>query len=443
MIKLTEKQENAVYYLNHTEITELIYGGAAGGGKSALGCLRLIEQCQKYPQSRWLMGRSKLKTLKETTLNTFFELASMLNISKQYEYKEQAGVINFFNGSQIILKDLFLYPSDPEFDSLGSLEITGGFIDEVSQITYKAWQIVKSRIRYKLKQYDLSPKLLGTCNPSKGWTYKEFYKPEREGTLSDGRAFIQALPTDNPHLPSSYLQSLLSLDEISRQRLYYGNWEYDDDPAALINYDSIVDCFTNTHIPKGRRFITADIARLGKDKTVIMVWEGFRMIKYVSIAKNRTDDVVEAIRLLQKDYAVQNSATVCDEDGVGGGVVDYLGCKGFVNNSRPLPEKGEVRNYQNLRSQCYFKLADAINKNLIYLQINDGTIKDYVAEELEQIKQKDIDKDGKLSIIPKDQIKQNIGRSPDYADCLMMRMYFEVNETYKPIIRTPNGLIPV
>ena len=66
-MRLLPKQENAVYYLKDNETTELIYGGAAGGGKSALGVLWLIELCQRYKGMRVLMGRAKLKTLKETT----------------------------------------------------------------------------------------------------------------------------------------------------------------------------------------------------------------------------------------------------------------------------------------------------------------------------------------------------------------------------------------
>jgi len=47
-MKLLSKQEHAVHYLKDSETTEIIYGGAAGGGKSALGVLWLIESCQKY-----------------------------------------------------------------------------------------------------------------------------------------------------------------------------------------------------------------------------------------------------------------------------------------------------------------------------------------------------------------------------------------------------------
>ena len=82
-MKLLPKQEHAVYYLKDSVTKELIYGGAAGGGKSALEVLKLIENCQLYPGSRWLLGRAKLKSLKETTLNTFFELTSKLGLSEQ------------------------------------------------------------------------------------------------------------------------------------------------------------------------------------------------------------------------------------------------------------------------------------------------------------------------------------------------------------------------
>jgi phage terminase large subunit len=37
-----------------------------------------------------------------------------------------------------------------------------------------------------------------------------------------------------------------------------------------------------------------------------------------------------------------------------------------------------------------------------------------------------MDKDGKKRIIPKDKVKELIGRSPDYSDLLMMRMWFSL-----------------
>lgn len=423
---LLPKQEHAVYYLKDTETEEILYGGAAGGGKSALGCLWLIEMCQSYPGSRWLMGRSKLKALKETTLNTFFELISILKIANQFHYNDNKGVITHQNGSEILLKDLFLYPADPNFDSLGSLEITGAFVDECNQVVYKAWQIVKSRIRYKLNEFGLTPKMLGTCNPAKNWVYSVFYKPSRDKTLENYRKFIQALPRDNPHLHPSYLQALLRLDTNTKERLFFGNWEYDDDPASLISFDKIQNVFTNSFITGGEKFISADIARFGSDNTMIGVWDGMRLEKIVRIEKNKVTEAANKIKELAHIYSVPLKNIVVDDDGVGGGVVDILDCIGFVNNSSPLinKETKEPENYNHLKSQCYFKLAEVINKSELY--INNQEFKELIIEELEQVKQYNMDKDGKKQVVPKDIVKQTLGRSPDYSDMLMMRMWFEL-----------------
>jgi phage terminase large subunit len=432
-MNLLLKQENAVYFLKDQETKEILYGGAAGGGKSALGCLWLIEMCQTYKGSRWLMGRSKLKALKETTLNTFFELASDLKITNQFTYNAQANTINWNNGSQILLKDLFLYPSDQNFDSLGSLEICGAFIDECNQIVFKAWQIVTSRCRYKLKEFGIIPKVLGSCNPSKNWTYKEFYEPNKTKTLKPYRKFIQALPTDNPHLPQSYLDSLLSLDSNSKERLYYGNWEYDDDPNALCGYDNILSIFNNDHIAKGTKYITADIARMGSDKAIIGVWEGFNLFEVHSFDVSKTTEIQTTIEALRSKHQIPKKHVVADEDGVGGGVVDNCGIKGFLNGSKAL----EDENYFNLQAQCCYKLSEKINEHAIYISADlTGNQKDEIVEELEQLKSYELDKDGKLRVLPKSKIKENIGRSPDWRDMIMMRMFFDLKTPKKIRSRT-------
>ena len=422
-MKLIKKQEHAVHYLKDRTTTELLYGGSAGGGKSVLGCLWLIEMCQTHAGSRWLMGRSKLKALKETTLNSFFDIASELNISDQFTYNAQSNIIYWTNGSEIILKDLFLYPSDPLFDKLGSLEISGAFIDECNQVVFKAWQIVKSRIRYKLKEFDLIPKVLGTCNPSKNWTYKRFYKPSKEGDLIHYRKFISALPTDNEHLPQSYLDSLLELDKQSRERLYFGNWEYDSDPSTIIDYDSIVGYFNPLHLEGGeKKYITIDVARQGKDKSVIRVWNGWLCVKRLSFAKNTITGLADSVKQLMREYKISRINVIADEDGVGGGLCDILKCKGFLNGSRALNEE----NYSNLKSQCSHKMGMKIVKGEVGEVCNDNSLIDIISEEMETVKLVDMDKDGKIKVLPKDRVKDLIGRSPDEWDTIMMRYWFEL-----------------
>ena len=158
------------------------------------------------------MGRAVAKTLKETTLNSFFDVCAAhdLKSGEHYTYNQQTGTITL-GASTIILKDLFSYPSDPNFDELGSLEITGAFIDEANQVTEKATAIVGSRIRYKLDDFGLIPKMLMTCNPAKNWVFREFYQPAQDGTLPPYRAFVQALVTDNPNISPHYIDNLKKL----------------------------------------------------------------------------------------------------------------------------------------------------------------------------------------------------------------------------------------
>ena len=419
---LTAKQKEALRYMLDDTTTELLYGGAAGGGKSFLLVAYAIITSLKYPGVRGLIGRSKLDALKKTTLNTFFDVCSQWDIKsgEHYTYNAQSNIITFYNGSEIILKDLFLYPSDANFDSLGSLELTYACIDEANQITEKAKNVLSSRLRYKLDEYGLIPKLYMSCNPAKGWVYG-MYKESRDNTLPQHKKFIQALVTDNKHISKHYTAQLNKLDEISKARLLRGDWEYDDSKDALIEYDAIINMFSNV-VPTGEKYITADIARFGKDKTAIYLWNGLQVAEVVVLDMSSMVDVANKIKEIQQREGVKLSNIIVDEDGVGGGAKDILRCKGFVNNSKAI--RGE--NYQNLKTQCYYKLADLINKGQIGFSTNDIKLKELLIQELEQVRRVNMDKDTKLSILSKDKIKDLIGRSPDYSDALMMRCYYEL-----------------
>jgi hypothetical protein len=423
---LSAKQRLAWYYLNSKDHTEVLYGGAAGGGKSWLGALWLFRNAQKYPGTRWLMGRAVGKTLKETTLQSFFDVCSFIGAEAglDYVYNGQAGTITI-GRSTILLKDLFAYPADPNFDELGSLELTGAFIDEANQVTAKAKAIVGSRIRYKLDEFGLVPKMLMTCNPARNWVYGEFYQPAKAGTLEPYRAFVGALVTDNPNISPYYIEQLQKLKGPDRARLLLGDWDYDNDPARLIEPDAIHDLYTNEHVPAQGKYITADIARYGHDLTVICLWEGLRILHVTVMEKSSVPEAAAAITSMSKMEGVGRSNIAIDDDGIGGGVVDLLpGCYAFKGGAKPIPVKGQEVNFVNLKAQCYYLLSEHINERELHW-MPDG-YRDKLSEELAWVKRDKMDSDMKLRILPKERVKEGIGRSPDFADALMMRMVFEL-----------------
>lgn len=238
------KQKDAWYYLNDKTTTEIFYGGAAGGGKSYLGCVWHITNRATYPGSRGLVGRAKISALEQSTLITLFKVCQQMGyqMGVDYTYNSQKHYINWSNGSQSILKDLFLYPSDPDFISLGSTEYTDAFIDEGTEISQKAFDIVNSRIRWKLEDFGLVPKVLVTCNPSPGWiknTYLFDSITSQKIKLKPYQKFVRALVTDNPDtafvkLYSEQLEKMHS--EYDRERLLYGNWDVERDVSNPFSF---------------------------------------------------------------------------------------------------------------------------------------------------------------------------------------------------------------
>ncbi len=436
---LTPKQAQAYSLLVDETTTEIGYGGGAGGGKSYLGCFWILSQCLVYPGVRYVMGRKELTNLKKTTLATFFKLVKELRLNQDdlFKMNSMTNTIRFTNGSEIILMDMAYKPSDPEYLRFGGLELTGAFIDESNESEEKALSIIKTRIgRCLNKELNIMPKLLETFNPSKNHVYFRYYKPFKAKILKDHIDFIPALVTDNPYLDDTYIDQLRKADKITRERLLYGNFEYDDDPSKLFEFDAINDLFTNNPLAvmppeeEPTKYCTVDVARFGRDLTTIFLWKDLYVYRIIHFDKNSTKELVDYLEPLCQKEKIGRSNVVIDEDGVGGGVVDFFeGCKGFVNNSRAIEVPNPVykRNYANLKSQCYYACADAVNARLTGIYpTGEETVRNKLIEDLEQVRRKNPDKDEPIRLVGKEELKEILGRSPDFGDAFMMRWYFEL-----------------
>ena len=420
-----EKQKECVRRWTDNTTIDIVYGGAKAGGKSYTGCSLIFGDAFIYDDTHYFIARKTLEDLRKFTIPSIFEVFEHWGLDNNYyKYNGQDNCFNLYNGSKVLLlaaKDL---PSDPKFTRFGSMQMTRGWIEEAGEFSQDAKRNLQiSTGRWKNKEYGLTKKLLQTCNPSKNYLYREYYKKWRDGELESHKAFIQALPHDNKKLPPNYVEDLIKiLDKNEIERLVYGNWEYDDDPACLMDYDNILAIFSN-YVDDGDMYITADIARFGKDKTVIGVWKGLHCIQIITLNKSSVTESANKIEELRKQYNIMLNKVIVDEDGIGGGVKDILKCKGFINNSRSLNRK----NFDNLKSQCSFEMAKLINKGEVRIDADDK-IKDLIIEECEVIKKKNIDKDGRQGVIPKEKIKELIGRSHDYWDMIMMRAYFVIRK---------------
>lgn len=353
-----------------------------------------------YSQAQIAFNRMKRKVIK----------------SKAYTVNKNELIIYCPNGAEIHFKTA----SDP--DNLYGEDVYALVFDECGRASEDAWFALRSTITAT----NAPAKLIGNFGGANNWVTKLVERTENDPAYS----FFKVTAYD------AVDAGILSLEEVEQAKkdlpeqifksLYLA--EGGNDESRLIQDESLRKLPYN-EAPEGIKYLTGDIARLGKDRTVLFVWSGLKIIDWLVIDKSKLTEVATQIQLFRVKYNINLQNIILDENGVGGGVIDIVGCRGFVNNARPVQVKGETKNFDSLKSQCYIKLAEMINANTLNISLPHSIMK-LLLEELEQVKLAAIPDVQKLKILGKDAIKKIIGRSPDYSDALMMRMFFELNPNH-------------
>jgi len=219
---------------------EVLYGGAAGGGKSAASIampLRWIEN----GNYRGLFLRREAKYLsdaldKSTALYPHFG-AKLVQSPKL--------IWTFPSGAKIWLNHCEHESDVANYDSLEFHEV---IFEELTHFTEKQYRGIRARIRGTDRTLPRNTR--STTNPGgpgHEWVFKRFgnwLDPKHERFAQDGevryfrgdeevsrgtedslsRTFIGAKLADNPHVTSEYRAQLLDLDPVRRAQLLSGDW---------------------------------------------------------------------------------------------------------------------------------------------------------------------------------------------------------------------------
>lgn len=253
---------------------------------------------------------------------------------------------------------------------------------------------------------------------------------------------------DNPHIPREEIVAAQNeLDPVTYKQEFEA--EYVENDGALFRYSALIDMFSNSIEKKGGKFMLVDIADDGSDKTIFTFWDGLDMYDIEQHSGLNTENIINNIREYAAGENIPYSHIAVDAIGVGAGVASSSLLDGVIgfkssfgaiktdHDATRLPgvhytkEAPLISEYQNLRSQCIFLLAQKVNGHDISVSVEDGRVKEAIIEELSHYQ--DVSKgDGKRMASPKDDIKVLIGRSPDITDTMIMRMYFEIRERMLP-----------
>lgn len=222
-----EKQKQFIEAVFSNKFKYLLFGGAAGGGKSFVSLATAVLYCRLFPNSKGFAIRESLPTLKRTTIPTFFKVCPKSFI-KSYNQTDQ--VVKFNNGSQLIFFPEN-YVQDKNLTRFDGIEANFFIMEEGQELQKKTFEKCKLRVGRNIIPEMIKqppPLILITCNPSPNWTKQIFHEPFTNGTLSPDHFYLRALMSDNPSLPESYLEGLKNLDEITREIFVNGNWEVSD-----------------------------------------------------------------------------------------------------------------------------------------------------------------------------------------------------------------------
>jgi phage terminase large subunit len=428
-----EKQRKALEILTCGKYEEFLYGGAAGGAKSWTGCAWIMFMAICYPGTKYFIARNELKDILDSVLVTFNKVAKEYGFT-DFKFNAVKNFIQLGNGSHINFIEIKYKPSDPMFEDVGSTEYTCGWIEEVGEIHETGAAVIASRVgRHLNGKYGIKGTVFYTCNPKRNWAKTLFYDKSKNGTLEDDKAYLGCLITENPFIEKDYVRKLQKIGEKDKslyERLFRGNWDYEDNPYQLAEQEMIDGIFENDQVQEGKTYLTCDVARQGSDKAVIVAWRGWIVEEIITYDKSSIPDIVHAIKYLRNKYKIARTRCIADGDGVGGGVIDYSNIKEFKNNGKPIRQGKDTLNYRNLQIQCLYLFAEKINEGEVWIRADlEQKVKEEIKTELAQIQSVPNKRGGeKLDCKTKGQIKTDIGRSPDYRDALFMRVFFDLKK---------------
>jgi len=305
-------------------------------------------------------------------------------------------------------------------DNLYGEDVYGVVFDEFTRAKQAAWFALRSTVTFTKAPV----KFIGNYTGQSNWGHKltnkaktdpQEYAAFRVTAYDAVRAGIldeKEIEQARQDLPLSVFTALYLAEGVS-------------DDSILFPEKVLEDCFTNDFVQPGQKYISADIALHGSDRFVVIVWSGFIVEAIYTIDKCDAKQAEEFIKSKANEWSVPQRNIVYDHDGIGAFLAGYLrNAYGFVNGSTPIQSSKDKINYTHLKAQCFFALSKAMADNRIWIKPQQH--KESIMLELENIRKDGHDREGKIGVTRKDDVKKVLGFSPDFADALMMRMVFEL-----------------
>lgn len=414
----------------------LAMGGGIRGTKTFAVLIVLIILCKIFPGSRWAIVRKDLPTLRRNTIPSI-EKIRLLTGGFLGQLNHSDWTYTCRNGSQIILFPES-FTQDPELDRWRGLEVNGFALEEADELAEASLNKARERAGAYIipdpktgRGLEDQPKPLVMCtfNPTPKWPMRIFFEPYMAGTIKPPVFYLPSTIADNPWAGEEYREGLKDLPEAEYKRFVLGDWTAVDDPNQLIKFEWISKA-RNVEIVQGVRRLGIDSARYGNDYTVFCLVNGNWIEKMDEISHMDTNEQAKLAAKWINDNEVKQELVHVDVVGLGAGTFDSLKGLGFkrireiIAGAKPIERKVKGKfetlfKFKNLRSQMWWEFREKLRLGMFALPegLPHKVITDLTAPMYE------ITADKEISVEPKDDIKERIGRSTDHGDALVMAAF--------------------
>lgn len=227
-IQISKRQEAFI----NTRADEVLFGGAAGGGKSYGQLIDAFLYALKYPKSKQLILRRTFAELEKSLIRTAMDVFPI----DVYKYNAGKHLGQFPNGSII---DFGYCDNESDVHQYQSAEYDVIRFDELTTFSEDMYVYMISRLR---GANDYPKQVKSSTNPGgvgHSWVKDRFISPSppdtefvaKDGLAKTTRIFLPSKVTDNHFLldrDPNYVNRLMNLNENDRKALLYGDWDLDE-----------------------------------------------------------------------------------------------------------------------------------------------------------------------------------------------------------------------
>lgn len=389
---------------------KVLYGGR-GSGKSYSAATHVM-MASREVKLNILCLRQLQNSIRQSVYTLIKDLIYQEGCQDEFQFTISE-IRHLHTGS--VFKFMGISRNVDEIKSTENIDIC--YIEEAHALTKDQWDVISPTIRKEHSE------IIILFNPQhrNDFVFQNFVEKPPKNSI------IRKINYDENPFLSKTMRAVIEeekekdIDEYNH--IYLGQPREGDD-RALFAYSDIESAMDGDLLgvdQTGVFSLAADVARYGRDKSVLSKREGHRIH---SLTEYKDYSTMEFATVISNEYGrnKQPDAVFIDTIGVGAGVYDkvlQMGVRGVVDANAAM--KAEDRNvYQNKRAEMYFNLKKFVETG--------GKLPDdaELKEELLAIKYFYNPTTGKIQLISKDDLKEELGRSPDKSDSVALHFFRRV-----------------